>query len=661
MKIEQFFGPEGELAATLAGYEFRYEQVTMAKRIETTLDIEGRLLVEAGTGTGKTLAYLVPLVEWVRARECRAIVSTYTKALQSQLVDKDLPLLVDRLGIDIRYALCLGAGNYLCVRRFRQLVRRTKRDRSHPSEAISAVAEWEARTSTGIRSELGLGEENAVWNEVSRSPDACLGFRCPQAQNCYYRRARQEQEEAEILVANHHLFFANLASGGNVLPPYGAVIFDEAHNLESVASDYFGYHLSNRQIDHLLGAIHNPRTRSGIIGIPDLFETAAAREIRARVREARRAADRFFDDLEERLDGGPSPIRIREKGAFDTGLSEPLRRLSAALAEASASVDDEAQRIEIDALSARAKGAAKTVAAFLDLLPEDSVHWVSGADRGGGREVAFHAAPIKVAGHLRREVFGPDYPVILTSATLTVDSRFDYLKQRLGCEDADELFLLSPFNSEDQVLLYLPPHAPDPRRQPEAYVDFVATETQRLLEASRGRAFVLFTSYEMMRRVAAIVRARGVGHTILQQGDLPREQLLRRFRDDLASTLFGVHSFWQGVDVPGEALECVIITKLPFDVPTDPLIEARMEALAEAGLDPFGSYLLPQAIMMLRQGVGRLIRTMDDRGTIAILDPRVKTMPYGKYFLNSLPPCPVTDSKEDVDQFFLHHSVAGPS
>jgi len=658
MNIEHFFGPHGKLAARLPHFEFRREQVAMAKRIERTLATEGHLLVEAGTGTGKTLAYLVPLADWVLDGDRRAIVSTFTKALQSQLIDKDLPQLVDRLDIPIRYALCLGAANYLCTRRFRQFLHRGSKAIPASSDLISAIVEWEARTRRGLRSELALAEENRIWNEISRSPDACLGYRCPEAHNCYYRHARQEQEDAHILVVNHHLFFANLASGGNVLPPFNAVVFDEAHNLEDVASDHFGYHLSNRQIEHLLNSVHNPRTRSGIVGLPDLFEPEAVRQIRARVREARAASHRFFGEILMTWGEGPSAVRIRETGALGGGLQEPLTKLASALTEASLSIEDEMERIEVEGLAARANAAAVSIASFLELHLEGHVHWISIGEGRDDQEVALHAAPVEVASHLRREVFEPIPPVAMTSATLTVDSRFDYLRYRLGFDDADELLLPSPFDTENNVLLYLPPCAPDPRREPNAFVDSVALETKLLLDASRGRAFVLFTSYEMMRRVSGLVNSLGSKHTLLQQGELPREQLLDRFRQDLHSTLFGVHSFWQGVDVPGEALQCVIIVKLPFDVPTDPVTEARMEALADAGFDPFSSYLLPGAIMMLRQGVGRLIRTMEDRGVIAILDPRVKTMSYGRYFLNSLPPCPVTESRDDIDRFFMQIPIA---
>jgi len=598
------------------------------------------LLVEAGTGTGKTLAYLVPAI--VSGR--KVVVSTGTKNLQEQIYHKDLPFLRERFFPDLRAAYMKGRGNYLCLRRFHAL-----RDEMLLPEAAlpdsdwAVISAWAESTETGDRAELtGLPENHPLWPEICATADNCLGQRCPLLQKCFITRMKAEAYAADLVVVNHHLFCADLAVRGNryaeVIPRYQAVIFDEAHQLEEVATNFFGLQVSSRRLSDLVGdLLRQVRRRPDKLGeMPEAVEgldTAARtffqlvrRAIRGRrdnsvTRERYRAAD-----VDERLRENHGRLKNRLIIVYSgLGRLDPHDEESQALAERARSVEE-----DLD---------------FLAAADEPSyVFWRE--SRSGG--VFLNASPIDVSREFETRLYPELRSAVYTSATLSVSGGFTYLKSRLGLGDwAEELIVPSPFDYARQAVLYVPPHLPQPRH-PE-FTARAAEEIEALLELSEGRAFVLFTSYRNLHAVHDLLKDR-VAFPLLVQGERPRTAMLDYFRRDVHSVLLATASFWEGVDVPGESLSCVIVDKLPFAAPDDPLVEARIEFLRDRGEDPFYSYQLPQAIIALRQGLGRLIRGRTDRGILAVLDARLLSRGYGRRFLESLPPCRCVHTREELTE-----------
>jgi len=620
----------------------------MAASVERALAHGRALVVEAGTGTGKTLAYLLPAAR----SGLKVVVSTATKTLQEQLAEKDVPLL-RALGVDAKVAFLKGRQNYLCLLRFEQFERNPTFAVREEAALFEGIASWAEKTQTGDRAELlELPENLASWRDLSASADQCLGAKCAHYDRCFVFRMRREAAGADVIVVNHHLFFADLAlrsssagdAGAAVLPAYDAVVFDEAHAVEEVATEHFGAQLSSFRVGELArDALKALQSR------PSLPEAAALA-----TRLSREGRD-FFDAALEAARAGTNAQGESARWALLPGallpaeaerlrLAELTRALGAAL---SAGADEELALLERRCL---------TLGADLALFSEsqrrpDLIHWAE--SRGG--HLFLHASPIDVAGILQEKLYDRIGPVVFTSATLAVGGQLDYFARRVGLsDDSGPLFplqtevLASPFDYQSNAALYLPRQIADP--QDPAFPEAVAGELRALLPITGGRAFVLFTSLRNMNAVHDLLTDE-LPWRVLLQGDAPKSQLLKRFRET-PSVLFASQSFWEGVDVPGEALSLVVIDKLPFASPGEPIVAARIERLRRSGHDPFYGYQVPQAALALKQGFGRLIRSATDRGIVAVLDGRVTRKPYGRLFVASLPRCRVLRSPEEVEAFW---------
>ena len=641
------FAPGGAIARALPGFEARDGQLQMAAAVADVFATGGILLAEAGTGTGKTLAYLVPAI----LSGERVLISTGTKTLQEQIFFKDLPVLKASLGIRFTATYMKGRGNYLCRHKFdafRDSPAFRTRDESH---YIRLIEDWRVDTQTGDRAEIeDLPEDLGFWNEIAATAENCIGSDCPQYNDCYVTQMRQRAAESDVVIVNHHLLCADAAvrqsTFGEVIPRCEFAIVDEAHQLEDVATQYFGIAVSNYRIEDL-GRDVTRAISARLIADADLAD-----ELR---RDVDRLSDRsreFFNALQmARFEnsgsfGGESRIRIRP--AQLNGVAEEGLGLNGAL-----------QALESDI--ALARDASEDVVALGRRAAElrDNVGFLLRADDPGyvyylevrGRGTFLRAAPIDVSDIISELLLDRMKATVLTSATLAVDGSFAYVKGRLGIGRAEELKLASEFNYKEQAILYLPLKMPDPRSREFAHA--AAREVVEIIKRSRGRAFVLFTSYANLREVQALASSE-IDYPIFVQGEAPRSALLRSFRSTPNAVLLATSSFWQGVDVVGEALSCVVIDKIPFASPGDPITAARIEAINAEGGSAFGEYQIPLAILTLQQGLGRLIRHRQDRGVLAILDPRLRTMGYGRRFLASLPPAPITHRLDDIDRFFAH-------
>ncbi|MGE3274639.1 MAG: ATP-dependent DNA helicase [Vicinamibacterales bacterium] len=651
--VDAAFADEGPLARHVPQFEPRPGQREMARRVAAVLDEGGIVLAEAGTGTGKTMAYLVPAI---LSRE-RVVVSTGTKNLQEQIYFKDLPALREALGIPFTATYMKGRANYLCLHRFEQA---RAGGASVPPEMVETLAEWVRVTETGDRAEVeDLPEDSGMWHELSATAETCLGSDCPQYHECFVTRMRQRAAESDLVIVNHHLLCADASvrrsNFGEVIPACRHLVLDEAHQLEDVATQYFGIAVGNHRVEDLVRDADR-LLNTGRLDDPD----DAVRKSIGRVHEHGRA---FFDGLqlarrsrstgEDRLRVGPDWFG----DLLDDGLMllRALDGLEASMTLAGggqkAGGGEAGREVNEDALTIASRaGAARDELRFLIAANDPKyVYFVESR----GRSTFLRGAPIDVS-DIVRDLLHERRAAVLTSATLAVASTFDYVKGRLGIDQADEVRVPSEFDYYRQSVLYLPRRMPQPRDP--GFAEAVAEETLSLLRISEGRAFVLFTSYSGMRAVEALLAHR-LPYPLLVQGTAPRHALLDQFRTTPNAVLFATSSFWQGVDVVGEQLSAVIIDKLPFQSPGDPITAARIEAINESGGDAFNGYQIPLAILALLQGLGRLLRHRTDHGILAILDPRLRTMGYGRRFLASLPPSPVTGKIEDVEKFFRHRSA----
>jgi len=645
--LHAFFAPGGILANSPLPYEYRPGQLEMARSVERALEESRHLIVEAGTGTGKTLAYLLPALRTGR----RVIISTGTKALQDQLYFRDIPFLESLLG-PLRVCYMKGRANYLCRHKLVTLNAHPILSGLEEIDQFHQIAEWEKTTETGDRAEIaGLPESSPLWSRLDARSEACLGSTCPDYQRCFVTEMRRKAQESDIVIVNHHLFFADLAvrqqAGGapdaGVLPEAGAVIFDEAHELEEVASSYFGISVSNLRFEDL------SRDIEAMLKKGDGYANAINTAILVSSQQLRDRARMFFSQLP--AGDGRQPFDNREefletRGDIYLSVKNTLIRLESEL--------DQLRGVdEAPGLRKRVTNLRVELEFLLESTSGNMVYWLERRVSGGlhkqSRTTFLQATPIDVSGLLDDQLFQRFPSVVLTSATLTVQGSFEHIRRRLGLADARELVVPSHFRYQDQALLYLPPEMPDPRAP--NYPEAAARCIQRVLEITRGRAFCLFTSYSQMRdlyeRLASVL-----DYPILLHGTAPRNTLLQHFRDTPNAVLFGTASFWQGVDVQGEALSCVIIDRLPFAVPNDPVVAARMKFIEEAGGNPFFDYQVPSAVISLKQGFGRLIRSLEDRGVLVLLDPRIRQKRYGQTFLESLPPYRVTGTITDVQAFF---------
>lgn len=623
------WAPGGALNRVMPGFEPRPPQVAMARAVAEALANQRTLLVEAGTGTGKTLAYLVPAVMSGK----KVVISTGTRALQDQLACRELPLAERALGRKVDWCVLKGRENYLCLYRLDDM-RGIGQARTEEAEAVRA---WAAQTDTGDRAELAwLGDDDPLWPRLSVTAEQCLGSACPRVEPCFLTRVRRRAAAADLVIVNHALFFADLAAGphaaGAIVPRHATVIFDEAHLLEEVATNHWGASVSRHRVRDLVADLRREPA-------PEAATPAAA--LHEAVDRMQAAAERAFDAL--RAAAGPqSAARTRWIPASAARAAGAGLDLIARLGEVRDRLGGAAVCGEAWARLAERVAVLTRDARFLWRAEDPAyVFWVE----AGGARLA--ASPLDVSSILRERVFASGSARVLTSATLTAGGSFAYVRSRLGIDDADELALASPFDFREQALVYVPHPFPLPREA--GFADAVADEIVRLVTASRGRAMVLLTSHRALDAVVASCQSR-LGYPVLKQGQAPRMALIERFRSE-PSVLFATMGFWQGIDVPGEALSCVVLDKLPFAPPDDPVVQARIDGLEAGGVDPFSAYQLPAAAIWLKQGFGRLIRTRTDRGVIAILDRRLLTHGYGRFFLDSLPPTPVTSSFAEVERF----------
>jgi len=614
----------------LPNYEERPSQRQLSEAVEKVLGEGGLLLAEAGTGTGKTLAYLLPAVELGR----RVVVSTGTKNLQEQLLDKDIPLLARALGRELKVAVMKGRANYLCLLRFDSFSQAGSFRRLEEIPLFRAVEEWAPQTETGDRAEIdGLPDVVDFWRETSASSENCIGTSCSEYERCWITVMRQRALEADVVVVNHHLLCADLAvretSPGTVIPEYDTLVVDEAHLLEDVATQYFGLQVSPHRVEDLCRDVERELRA----------DRRDAPEVVAEMEAVRRRAEWFFKMLPaeagRRLRAGWMDERLTEQRNALLLRLEGLR--TALLAEGEGS----------EAISGLAPRAAELGAQLRFITTADDDDHVCFVEPRG-RTPVLKAMPVDVSALLKELLFDRVRASVLTSATLAVEGGFSHLKERLGLTPTRELLLASPFDYRRQAILYVPPRFPDPRDA--EFVPRAAAEIARLLHISRGRAFVLFTSYANLNAVAERL-AGTVDFPLLIQGEAPRPALLERFRGTPGAVLLATSSFWQGVDVVGDQLSCVIVDKLPFASPSDPVVAARIERLRHLGQDPFSAYQVPVAVLMLKQGLGRLIRSAADRGILAVLDNRLLNRGYGQRFLQSLPPARLVHDLSQVETF----------
>ncbi len=646
-ETENFFDENGQLkhAERYGGrpYEYRSQQAEMAVKIACALATNANLCVEAPTGIGKSFAYLIPLIYFAKMSPSPVVVSTETINLQEQLIEKDIPLLQKLTGVKLTAALAKGRSNYLCLRRL-QMATGDRRDEYLPLPSlgldIDRIGKWSDYSIDGNRDSIDFRVDSSVWGYVCCEAGNCLGQRCSFFRKCFYWRARLQWEKADIIVANHALFFTDLkmkseeGTVAGLLPEYSAAVIDEAHTLENNAAEYLGLRLNSHGLFGFLNRLFNPDNAKGLL----LRAGEQALALREKIADIKQNITTFFTVFEQfLLENRDSIRRVVKPGCFPDVLSPKLSELRNMLADYSNLQDDKNFKAELEAQVQRCDFYLDGISSFINMSFPDFVYWIE-EERGG---ISLQAAPLNVPELLDRFLFSQKFPVVLTSATLTVCKQFDYYRSRVGFTGGAELRLDSPF-SHEQVKIMVPKEMPEPNH--ENYTTALLEKIPQFVSITHGKAFVLFTSYQTLRFCADNLRDFFDDNEInllIQGEEFNRTTMLKKFRQDIDSVIFGTDSFWTGVDVPGEALSNVIVTKFPFAVPSHPLIQARCECITAQRKNAFMEYSLPEAVLKFRQGVGRLIRSRNDHGIIVILDRRAISKRYGRYFIESLPDYPI--------------------
>ena len=633
--LEEIFEPGGILSSQLPSYEFRESQQIMAKAVLDAIGNRRSLCVEAGTGTGKTLAYLIPAL----FSQKRVIVSTATKNLQDQLFLKDIPFIRKHLFPDLAVTYMKGRQNYLCVSKFHEQNEQGGVLAAAQQES-RVISDWVETTQTGDRSELDWIEDgNPLWNHLDARSETCTGQKCSFFDRCFVTRMRQRALESDLIVVNHALFFANLALEndeiGRVLPDFGVLILDEAHEVEDIATNHFGKQISSYQVDEFCRDFRKVfvESQESLRKADEIQTRAAAFFSRFSGFEGRHSLNFFRTEKRDAID-----LREEVRAEFES-LQSVLLALHHSLQRQSQT------ETQAEPVARRLEQIVTTLEEIFDGAESDCVYWLEKRGRG----VFLHINPIDIAAVFQEKLFSRAETAIFTSATLTTDSHFEYFKERLGVPDPQEIILGGEFDYSRQTVLYIPRAFPEPR-SPQ-YFGRAMEGIEKILDITEGYAFLLFTSFAQMDRVYEELLGK-VSYPLFRQGEMPKNRLLRAFKETPHAVLCATSSFWQGVDVQGDALRAVIIDKLPFLVPTEPLVAARINRLEQQGRNSFLEYSVPEAIITLKQGLGRLIRSRRDRGILGVFDTRLRTRSYGRLFLRSLPDCPVTDDINDLRQFF---------